>query len=225
MILLTPLLVVLIVGLLIWFAHLESKAKKARTRAMSATAYRLGYGFAGGETSYHEGIFAHFTELNRGHSRYAYNAMWGETEGHRIDAYDYHFAVTHSTGKSTTTSHYHRSVVMLQLPAPCPRLTVFEEDLASKIAQFAGYDDIDFESAEFSRRYCVRSENKRFAYNLITPEMMEFLMSRTGLFFEIRERLLVIVNDPQLAPSEYPLFIRRAIDIRNRIPSLAFELN
>lgn len=225
MLLIVPLVAILFAGLLIWLGYLDEEAKKARTRAMAVAAHRLGFGFAGGKTGYHKGIFEYFTQLNQGHSRFAYNALWGTTDGHRIDAFDYHFAVTRSTGKSTTTSHYHRSVVMLHLPVACPRLTVFEEDIASKIAQFAGYDDIDFESAEFSRRYCVRSEDKRFAYNLITPAMMEFLMSRPGLFFEIRDKLLVIVNDPQVGPEDYPALIRRAVDIRHRIPSLALEFN
>ena len=41
-----------------------------------------------------------------------------------------------------------------------------------------GFDDIDFESAEFSKRFYVKSPDKRFAYDVVHPRMMEFLLDR-----------------------------------------------
>lgn len=40
--------------------------------------------------------------------------------------------------------------------------------------------DIDFESAKFSKRYFVRAADKQFAYEVITPQMMEFLLDYNG---------------------------------------------
>ncbi len=40
--------------------------------------------------------------------------------------------------------------------------------------------DIDFESAKFSKRYFVRADDKQFAYEVITPQMMEFLLDYNG---------------------------------------------
>lgn len=40
-----------------------------------------------------------------------------------------------------------------------------------------GFDDIDFESVEFSRKFFVKSPDKRFAYDVIHPAMMEFLLA------------------------------------------------
>jgi hypothetical protein len=44
------------------------------------------------------------------------------------------------------------------------------------VAGFFGFDDIDFESSEFSSRFIVKSADKRFAYDVIHPRMMEFLL-------------------------------------------------
>jgi hypothetical protein len=49
--------------------------------------------------------------------------------------------------------------------------------LFDKIAGAFGFDDIDFESEAFSRRFHVKSSDRRFAYDVIHPRMMEFLMN------------------------------------------------
>ena len=59
------------------------------------------------------------------------------------------------------------------------------EGLFSKLAQAVGYDDIDFESAEFSRKFCVRSKDKRFAYDVCHPRLMEYLLANHDLTLEI----------------------------------------
>ena len=45
-----------------------------------------------------------------------------------------------------------------------------------KVKGAFGFDDIDFESEEFSRRFWVQSSDKRFAYDVLHPRMMEFLL-------------------------------------------------
>jgi hypothetical protein len=57
--------------------------------------------------------------------------------------------------------------------------------LFDKIAGAVGFDDIDFESAEFSKRFHVKSPDKKFAYDVIHPRTMEFLLSSGGPSLEI----------------------------------------
>jgi hypothetical protein len=58
-----------------------------------------------------------------------------------------------------------------------PDLLIRREGIFDKIAGVLGFDDIDFESSEFSRKFCVKSGDKRFAYDVIDPRMMEFLLA------------------------------------------------
>jgi hypothetical protein len=56
-------------------------------------------------------------------------------------------------------------------------LFVRPEGIWDKITEFIGFDDIDFESAEFSRKFYVKAEDKRWAYDVIHPRVMEFLLA------------------------------------------------
>ena len=57
-----------------------------------------------------------------------------------------------------------------------PDLLIRKEGLGDKLAGGLGFDDIDFESEEFSRTFWVKSQDKRFAFDVIHPLMMEFLL-------------------------------------------------
>ena len=58
-----------------------------------------------------------------------------------------------------------------------PSLKIRREHLFDRVASFIGFDDIDFESSEFSDRFHVKSSDKRFAYGVIHPRMMDFLLA------------------------------------------------
>ena len=57
-----------------------------------------------------------------------------------------------------------------------PDLLIRREGLFDKIVSAFGKNDIDFESAEFSRKYFVKCDSRKFAYDIIHPRMMEFLL-------------------------------------------------
>jgi hypothetical protein len=65
-------------------------------------------------------------------------------------------------------------------------LFIRRENLFDKVAGFLGFDDIDFESAEFSDRFIVKSRDKRFAYDVLHPRMMEFLLDGAPPTVEFR---------------------------------------
>ena len=46
-----------------------------------------------------------------------------------------------------------------------------------KIAGALGFHDINFESSEFSRKFHIKCADKKFAYDVIHPRMMEFLLA------------------------------------------------
>jgi hypothetical protein len=93
---------------------------------------------------------------------------------------DYHYVTTSrdKDGKTTTHTH-HFSYLLVHLPfQQTPGLFIRPEGFFDKIKRAMGFDDIDFESAEFSKRFYVTSTDKRFAYDVIHPAMMEFLLDR-----------------------------------------------
>src|SRR5205085_4299284 len=83
---------------------------------------------------------------------------------------DYSYKITRSNGKTTSTSTYRFSYLIVKVPFPdTPGLLIRPETLMDKVAGALGFDDIDFESEEFSRRFLVKSPDKKFAYDVVSP--------------------------------------------------------
>ena len=74
-------------------------------------------------------------------------------------------------------------------------LHVRRENIGDRVLGALGFDDIDFESEEFSRKFYVASDNKRFAYAVIHPRMIEFLLQTTPPHIELVDGVcLLYVN-------------------------------
>jgi hypothetical protein len=111
---------------------------------------------------------------------------------------------------------------VVTLPASFPELTITSEGIFSKIAQAIGYDDIDFESAEFSRRFCVRSKQKRFAYDVCHPRMMEHLLVNRDLSIEIENDALALLFGRRLDAAGIERNLARLIELRVLLPDYLF---
>jgi hypothetical protein len=163
------------------FVYFEYQRQKRRREALAALAREMGWQFSAAKDHDHDDEFAHFEIFRRGHSRYAYNTLSGsvEVDGHDypVKMGDFRYQVTTSNGKTTSTTTYRFSYAILGLPfANVPELLIRPEGMFDQLKGMLGFDDIDFESAEFSRRFFVKSSDKRFAYDVIDPRMMEFLL-------------------------------------------------
>ena len=64
--------------------------------------------------------------------------------------------------------------------------------LFDKVAGAFGFDDIDFESSEFSKRFYVKSTEKRFAYDVLHPRMMEFLLAARPPMLDVEDGALCL---------------------------------
>lgn len=93
-------------------------------------------------------------------------------KGHTFCSFQYSYVV--STGKSSTTVYV--AVAAIRLPSALPQLTVSNESIGGKIAQFFGGKDIQLESDDFNNEFRVQSDNEAFAYGVLTPQTMESLM-------------------------------------------------
>jgi hypothetical protein len=196
-----PILIVLAVaGLVIAAAVAEHRASRRRQQALAELAGELGLRLDAGRDTSHDDRYGTFEIFRRGHSRAAYNTLSGETalagRPHRVVMGDFTYKVTSSNGKTTTTTTYRFSYLILHLPLPnVPDLLIRPEHLFDKLGSALGFDDIDFESAEFSRKFFVKSADKRFAYDVVTPAMMEFLLARRDAGAIDIERGMLALSD------------------------------
>lgn len=213
------LLVIGFIGVVVTFAILGAIAARKRREALAALAASLGLRF---EPEKDRGIderYGFLSRLNSGSNRYAANKLSGRHRDHDVQAFDYHYE-THSTDSKghRQTHHHHFSYFILRLPRRFPEVTITREGFLSKLAQAVGYDDIDFESAEFSRRFCVRSRDKKFAYDICHPRMMEYLLANDDLNVEIDQDCLAIVFSGHLAVPAIASNLERLVELRDRFP-------
>jgi hypothetical protein len=198
-------------------------AAKKRREEMGALAMRLGLAFSSEHDRALAERFRFLDRLAQGSNRYAYNLLSGNFEGDEVLAFDYHYE-THSTDSKgrRQTHHHHFSFFILLLRANFPEMTIAREGVFSKIAQAFGFDDIDFESHEFSRRFCVRSKNKKFAYDVCHARFMEYLLANDDLALEFEGPAIALGFSSCLKASEIERNLRRLREVRSFLPNYIF---
>jgi len=160
----------------------ERKAQQSRAAYLRRYADRNGWPFDASDDLSPHRSYAHLAVFERGDGRTTRHTMHCSiTVGSRMipvlmGDYDYRISV------GRHTKHYEVSYLVARLPrSDFPKLIVRRERALDRIKSAFGFDDIDFESKAFSDRFFVGSSDKRFAYRLITPRMMEFLMQGSGV--------------------------------------------
>ena len=171
------------------------RARDTRRNDLSALASRLGFDFrAGADTSFadrYQGI----SLFTRGGSRKASCLLTGfMTVGDQrvpVLAADYSYVITKGTGKRRRRRTYHVGIVMAHLPfRGLPEFIMRDETVIDRITAAIGFDDIDYESAEFSRRFHVKCADRRFASDLIDPEMIDYMLATDAPDMEIEGSIL-----------------------------------
>jgi hypothetical protein len=219
-----PLIIVGFIILIIVLAVVGSVAARKRRDEMADLAARLGLRFDTAKDRHIPRHYEFLNALNEGDDRYAFNIISGCYKGHDVMAFDYHYEErsTDSKGESKTTD-YEFSFFILRLPGVFPELTLGPEGVFSKIAQALGYPDIDFESAEFSRKFCVRSKDKKFAYDICNARMIEYLLANRDLTIEIEQDALAFAFSQQLTAEKIEWNLNRLIDVRSLMPDYLFS--
>lgn len=213
-----PLFAILIIaGILavILGAIYERRRERQRTEQLRTLAADLDFDFDDRKDSSHDELFAQFEVFRRGFGRVAFNTMTGRVaigpSGFGVRMGDFLYKEQHSNGKSSYTVTYRLSYCILMLPWPgVPGLLIRPERFLDRLTGAIGFDDIDFESAEFSRRFFVKSSDKRFAYDVVTPRMMEFLLERNDLAVDLEGGACLFVDGTRRwSPHEFRMALGR----------------
>jgi hypothetical protein len=218
-------LIVVLIGVAAAISTIWGAARtRKRLQELRELAGRLGLDFNPMENPVLPIEFGFIDQLNRGDNRNAFNVLSGTLSGRNVVAFDYHYE-THSTdgkGNRRTTHHYF-SVAVMRLEAEFPKLTIAHENLLLKIAEVFGYQNIQFESAEFSKAFCVRSPDKKFAYDVCNAQMIEYLLANRDIHLAIEVHALALLSDAQLPAAQIERNLQRLLEIRSRLPEYLFQ--
>ena len=189
-------------------------AAAQRRKELAAWARRRGLGFDTSKLRDLDDAFPEFRCLHQGSSRFAYNVSAGTLDGLNVAAFDYHY--TTGSGKNRSTHRF--SAVILDAPLPLKPLLIRREGLLDKFTGFLGFDDIDFESAEFSREFYVKSPDRKWAYDVIHVRMMEYLMGAPKFYIQFDTGHVIAWRSRRFTPTDFDEALDLIRGILDRLP-------
>jgi hypothetical protein len=135
---------------------------------------------------------------NEGHDKKASNVIEGRAGEVDVRFFDYEYTVTvtrtrHVPGTRPGTGHtetyteeetHYKSGCAVHTPLRLKGLFIRPESFFDKAAAFCGFEDIDLDLAEFNKKFYVTSDDKKFAYDVLSQKAMEFLLLRLFITIE-----------------------------------------
>lgn len=213
--------IVVLVGVIAYIGHLQAKKRR---EAFQAVATELGFSFRPDKDYNFARRFGFLEHMDDGSKRYAFNILSGQLEGQQANIFDYHYETYSRDSKGRRTTHHHFfSIFTLALPAAFPELLITREGFFAKLGQALGFDDIDFESVEFSKRYSVKSKDKKFAYDFCNARMIDYLLQQEDLIVEVDGNILSITFKGQIAAERIRANINRLLKMRSLMPDYLFN--
>lgn len=83
--------------------------------------------------------------------------------------------------------------------------------------------EIRFESDEFSRKFRVLSEDRKFAYDVCHPRMMEWLLPIRRWRIEIAEGHVIVTSGRRWTPAEFSGALDVLVEFVERIPEFVWR--
>jgi len=194
-------------------------AARKRREGLFELAQRLNLNFDAEHDCEIPGQFNFLEQFTQGSDRYATNVLSGNYQQNKILAFDYHY----TTGSGKNRQDHNLSFFMLFMQGGLfPQITIRPEGFFDRVAEALGFQDIKFESAEFSKAFCVRSPDKKFAYDVCNAKMMEYLLANRDLSVEIENDVIALVFNARIAVEQFEKDLQRLIEIRSHLPEYLF---
>jgi hypothetical protein len=161
-----------------------------------------------------------FRDSNHAEAKEIFEGIWQPT-GHQFVAFDYSYTEKRTDAQGHTSSHtHHYEVRVLYLPRMLPSLSVSREGFGTKVAKFFGGQDIELESDDFNRAFRVTADDARYAYGVLHPQLMEWLLGPGIILTPWRtdRQCLITFEDGRLDPQRFPHRIGLMAMLASQIP-------
>jgi len=208
--LLGPFCILSYIGIIAFLLIASRLITRRRGETLSVFARRLGFVF---DPETHEGypLWGEPFELfHRSTPSETNNHMSGVWRNIPVEVFDYTYFIS---GAGIT-----RTVVAFKLPQSFPGLVIKPDPLLREFFEFIGGQDIDFESDVFNKCYYVKADDRKFAHDVIHPQMMDFLLHVRGITLQIAGRQAIFFHEKQLKPRQIGRLLCIAIDFYKNIP-------
>lgn len=163
--------------------------------------------------------FRGFDPFGKGHSPEVSNLIAGRREGVDWFIFDYNYKVTTSNGKTTTTTTYRNGIAAVRIPMTLPGMRLSRESFMDRVMEKLGRREVEFESAEFNKLYFVQCRDQKAAYDLIHPQMMEYLLSIPVRDWQFAGPFLLIWQNSYYSPMEIHRVMQDIEGFLERVPN------
>jgi hypothetical protein len=173
-----------------------------------------------------------FQAFGGGRAKEVFEGTWHPT-GHQFMAFDYERGkgrlpsntTVFRTRSSSVNGHF--EVRVLGLPRALPSLAIAHESFGDKVGKAFGGQDIEFESDNFNRAYRVTSDDPRFAYSVITPQLIEWLLGpgRALVPLRIEGNSLITFEPDKLNTSRFPERVALMAELASQIPQHVWDIH
>lgn len=192
--------------------------RRRKTRRMAEFAQAQGWHYTPTDPSLtrrYEG-----SPFGTGSSRRAAHVMTGHHQGTPFTIFEYRY--THSDGDDTET--YRFTVVVLPLPATRPTLQVTRETGMGRFLAHLGFRDLQLESEDFNRAFRIDTDNDRFAYDILNPPTMEWLLTQAPTYpFRFTGNHLITWRSGAIEPEHALQTLTFATNLRDRVPTFVWQ--
>jgi hypothetical protein len=203
-----------VLGQLFWW-HI----RKATAESLQQVARRRGWRYVDELPE-----LAHAYEgapFGSGRDRRALSVVTGEHRDRKLQAFEY----VHDAGEGGSAQRVHHTVVVVNLPGACPKLEVTLEHAGHKLPGPFGVHDLELGSERFNVRFRVRTDTDRFAYDVLHPRTMEWMLDdprATAFAFRFDGPRLVCWEQGALDVGRLLAMIDYACDHLDRVPDYAW---
>jgi hypothetical protein len=181
----------LVVGGLIAYGNYLNA--KRRREGMAQLAAARGWSYAERDDSWVTRFDV--APFGTGFNQQALNVVRGEHDRRKFLAFDYWYSTREGSGKTRHTVRHVCSIIGISTTAVFPHLTVMPEHFVSRLLGRLTNTDIEFESELFNRAFTVTCEDRKFATDVLHPQMMELLLANPNLGWSLRSGTLLVASE------------------------------
>jgi hypothetical protein len=214
------LVVIIAAGVLIvrWQLH------KRKVAALTALAVGRGWSYREQDGNLTERYLG--TPFGQGFGKRAEYVLTGSHQGRSLVAFEYSYKERQGSGKNRRTVTYRNTVLVLETPAARPTLEVSREGIGRKLLGLVGIRDLQLESEEFNETFHIRTENDRFAYDVLHPRTMEWMLADErcrDLPFRFERADLITWRQGSIDPGTVVWMLDYLTDIVQRVPDFVWK--
>ena len=205
-------------GLVVILAVLGCLQSKRRRDMLRAWANEKGLHFCPDKVRGIEGRLGVIKSLQRGRNRFAYNVISGHWQGNEVMIFDYHY----KTGSGKDSKRHRFSVVTLAPAFGLEPLAIRGEGFFDKVASAMGSEDINFESEEFSRKFHVLADRRKYAYDVLHNRSIEWVLQHPQYDVVFTNRVAAFAKSRRIfSPEEMEEALNYGKRLLDGIPSHA----